>query len=129
MEAVYWYNATPKDNVSLLTTPVNLIHHYRVRQKGIDALPPDRPKQQQIRYDVGNRVWMKTPNGCCMSPYARGRVTGVISPQNVLINGMPCHVRDLRPVISLDTPESGSDSKLSTQNVRMITIKKYAVIP
>lgn len=30
MEAVYWYNVTPKDNVSLLTAPANLIHRYHV---------------------------------------------------------------------------------------------------
>ena len=46
MEVVYWYNATPKDNVSPLTAPINLIHRYRVRLKGIDALPLDKPEQQ-----------------------------------------------------------------------------------
>ena len=102
------------DNVSPLTAPANLIHRYRIRLKGIDALPPDKPKQQQIRYDVGDRVWMKTPNGRYTSPYARGRVTGVINPQNVLFDGIPRHVRNLRPVIGLDTSESRSDSEFST---------------
>ena len=46
MEAVYWYNVTPKDNVLPLTAPANLIHRYCVRLKGINALPPDKPKQQ-----------------------------------------------------------------------------------
>ena len=64
-----------------------------------------------------------------MSPYTCGRVTGVISPQNILVDGMPRHVRDLRPVIGLDTLENGSDSELSTQSARMITSMKYAVIP
>ena len=40
MEAVYWYNVILKDNVSLLTAPANLIHHYRIQLKGINALPP-----------------------------------------------------------------------------------------
>ena len=52
MEAVYWDNVTPKDNVSPLTTPANLIHLYQVQLKGIDALL-DEPKQPQIGYDVG----------------------------------------------------------------------------
>ena len=46
MEAVYWYNATPKDNVLPLTAPINLIHRYHVRLKGIDVPPLDKPKQQ-----------------------------------------------------------------------------------
>ena len=124
MEAVYWYNATPKDNVLPLTAAINLIHRYRIRLKGTDVPPLDKPKQQQIRYDVGDWAWMKTPNGRCTSPYARGHVTGVISSQNVLVNGMPRHVRDLRPVIGLDTSERGSDSELSTQSARVITINE-----
>ena len=41
MEAVYWYNVTPKDNVSPLTSPANLIHRYCVQ---LNALPLDKPK-------------------------------------------------------------------------------------
>ena len=115
--------------MSPLTSPINLIHRYRVRLKGIDAPPLDKPEQQQIRYDVGDRVWMKTPNRRCTSPYARGRVTGGISSQNVLVNGMPRHVRDLRPVIGLDTSEGGSDSELSTQSARVITISEARCDP
>ena len=59
-----------------------------------------------------------------MSPYTHVRITDVLSPQNILVNGMPHHVRDLRPVIGLDTSESGSDSELSTQSARMITINE-----
>ena len=108
----------------LLTAPANLIHHYCVQLKGINALPPDKPKQQQIRYDVGDHIWMKTPNGRCTSPDTRGSVTGVINPHNVLVNGMPRHVRDLRSVINLNTLESVSDNELSTQSARMITINE-----
>ena len=72
---------------------------------------------------------MKTPNGRCTSPYAHGCVTGVISPQNVLVGGMPRHVRDLRPVIGMDTSENGSDSELSTQSARMITINEVCGDP
>ena len=42
------------------------------------------------------------------------------------LNGinMACHVRDLRPVIGLDTLERGCDSELSTQSARVITINE-----
>ena len=77
-----------------------------------------------MKYDMSNHVWMKTLTEQYTSPYTHGRVTSVISPQNVLVNGMPRHVRDLCLVIGLNTSESGSDSKLSTQSARMITIKE-----
>ena len=41
-----------------------------------------------------------------------------------LSTGFPHHVRELRPIIGLNTSESRSDSELSTQSVRMITIKE-----
>ena len=72
---------------------------------------------------------MKTPNGRCTSPYTRGCVTGVISPQNILVDGMPCYVQDLHPVIGLDASDSGSDSGLSTQSARMITINEVCGDP
>ena len=37
---------------------------------------------------------------------------------------MPRHVRDLRPVIGLDTSEGASDSELSTQSATVITINE-----
>ena len=37
---------------------------------------------------------------------------------------MPRHIRDLRPVIGLETSEGGSDSELSTQSARVIPINE-----
>ena len=72
---------------------------------------------------------MKIPNVQCTSPYTHRRVTGVISPQNVLVNRMPHQARDLHPFIGLNTSESGSDNKLSTRSARMITINKVCSDP
>ena len=110
MDAIYWYNVTPRDNVSPLTAPANLIHRDWDQLKGINALSPDELKKLQIGYNMGDHVWIKTPNGQSTSPYAHRHVTGVISPQNVLVDRMPYHVRGLRPVMSLNTLESGSDN-------------------
>ena len=38
MEAVYWYNVTPKDDASASTTPANVIYSYPARIKGIDVI-------------------------------------------------------------------------------------------
>lgn len=56
MEAIYWYNVTPKDEVLLLTAPINMIHHYQIWQKGIGTLPPNEPEQQHIGYEWTVRV-------------------------------------------------------------------------
>ena len=109
MEAVYWYNITSRDNVSPLTAPANW-----VQLKGINALPPDEPKQLQIGYDVGNCVWIKTLIGWW--------ITSVISPENILDDSMHRHVRDLHPGMGSNTLESGSDNKLSAQRARTIII-------
>ena len=38
-EAVYWYNVTPKDDVSSSTAPATALHRYHVRVKGIETNP------------------------------------------------------------------------------------------
>ena len=124
MGAVYWYIVTPKHDVSPLTSPANLFHRYRIRLKGIDTHPPDEHKQLQIGYDKGDCVWVKIPNGQCTSPYTHWHVTVVISLQNVLVDGMPRHIRDLRPIMGSNTFESRSDSELSTQSARTIIINE-----
>ena len=53
MEAVYWYNVIPKDNVSPLTA--NMIYHCQVWLKGIDALPPADPEGDHSWVRVSNR--------------------------------------------------------------------------
>ena len=37
--AVYWYYATPKDNISPATALVNMIYRYHAWLKGIDTSP------------------------------------------------------------------------------------------
>ena len=45
-EAVYRYNAIPKDAVTAASAPTNAIHRYRVCIKGIDACLPNRREQE-----------------------------------------------------------------------------------
>ena len=97
-EAVYWYNVTPRDSVSPSTAPANAVHQYYVRLKGIDTAhtysdgaAPSNP------YQVGDRVWVKPPGYRCHAQFGTGVVTGVISEQAVEVNGIPRHLRDLRP--------------------------------
>ena len=116
MEAVYWYNVTPKDDVSTKTAPANAIHTYRVRIKGIDgACPPD---QEEVHgpYGVGDHVWVKSPNSRCTTSFKRGRVTGIISQHSVMVDGTPRHIRDLRPALEATQSSASDDSNVSSES-------------
>ena len=38
-EAVYWYNVTPRDDISLSTVPADALHRYHIRVRGIETNP------------------------------------------------------------------------------------------
>ena len=43
LEAVYWHNVTPKDDVSPCTTPADALHRYHFQIKGVEDNPfPDK---------------------------------------------------------------------------------------
>ena len=63
-------------------------------------------------------VWVKNPRSKCTTKYITGRVTEVISPQSVKIDGVPRHVKDLRPVIQMQL--SSSDESDSEDSERLI---------
>ena len=98
-EAVYWYNVTPKDDVSSVTSPANMVYWYRIRLKEINGTLAPTHNQQQAVFKPGDQVWVKTPHGRCTTKYKVGRVTRITSVQNIMVDGMPCHVKDLRPIV------------------------------
>ena len=75
-EAVYWYNVTPKADVSSATAPANMVYQYRIRLKGINGTSVPTHNQQHGVFKPGVRVWVKTPHGRCTTKYKVGRVTG-----------------------------------------------------
>ena len=108
-EAVYWHNVTPRDSVSPPTAPANEINCYEVRIKGVDALITFSDPGRSY-YQAGNRVWFKTALNRCTTKFGKGQVTEVISPQSVLVDGVPRHVKGLHlrhSVISLEEDFEG----------------------
>ena len=95
LEAVYWHNITPKDDVSPCTGPADALHRYHVRIKGVENNPLPKPEVTKGMYEKGDVVWVKNPYGKCMTKYGTGRVTELISPQSVKIDEVPRHVKDL----------------------------------
>ena len=101
MEAVYWYNVTPKDDASASTAPANIIYSYTARIRGVDVtLPPEDAGPSS--YEVGDSVWVKIPHGRCTTQFGKGTIMGVYSPHSVLVDGTPRHVKDVRPVRGAD---------------------------
>ena len=47
-------------------------------------------------YGVGDIVWVKTSYGRCTTKFRMDRVTQVNSPRAIQIDGIPCHVMNLR---------------------------------
>ena len=110
-EAVYWYNVTPKDYTSSLTAPANGSYKYEARLRNIDPVPLS-PASAQNRYRLGDPVWVKPPCYWCTSKFQEGTVTEVISPQTVIVDGVPRHVKDVRPRTNA-TPSDGTDDETS----------------
>ena len=99
LEAVYWHNVTPKDDVSPCTASADALHRYHVRIKGVEDNPLPEPEMTRRKYEKGGVVWVKNPRGKYTTKYSTSRVTEVISPQSVKIDGVPHHVKDIQPVI------------------------------
>ena len=94
-EAVYLYNITPLDDVNEITAPINAVHQYSARIKGVDEIEKQDTGSND-RYKVGDEVWVKGPQNRCYKRFRCGRVTKLISPQAVEVDGMPRHVKDIR---------------------------------
>ena len=76
MEAVYWYNVTPKDYMSASTAPANVIYSSPAHIKSIDVILPPKDAGPSI-YKVGDSVWVKIPHGRYTIQFGKGTITGV----------------------------------------------------
>ena len=117
MEAVYWYNVTPKDDITASTAAANSIHTYQAWIKGINVTPACNHTHTGI-YKVGDAVLLKTPHGHCSTQFEKGTVTGVYSPHSILVNRVLCHIRDLIPQqrfasLEDDDKDESSENKLN----------------
>ena len=98
----------PRRSVSPHTAPANKIYRYEVRVKEVDT-PITSSGLGRSYYQVGNRVWFKTAQNRCTTKFGKGRVTEVISPQSVLVDGVLRYIKDLRPPHSVTSLEEDSD--------------------
>ena len=110
--------------MSSATAPANMVYRYCIQLKGINGTPAPAHNQQLTIFTPGDRVWVKTPHGQCTTKYKLGCVTGITSVQKVTVNGMPRHVKDLRPIVGPDQPTVCSDMVSEDVSNRFVTIRE-----
>ena len=123
-ETVYWYNVTPKDDISSATALANMVYRYRIQLKGINGTSVPTHNQQQAVFKPGDRVWVKTPHGRCTTKYKVGHVTRITSAQNIMVDRMPCHVKDLWPIVWPGQLTVCSDMVSENASERFVTIRE-----
>ena len=99
----------PKDNMSSATAPANMVYRYHIQLKRINGTSVPTHNQQQAVFKPGDRVWVKTPHGRCTTKYKVGHVTGITSALNITVDGMPRHMKELRPIVGPGQPTVCSD--------------------
>lgn len=108
VEAVFWYNVTPRNGMKESSVPQGSVHGYCWRtpleEPGLDDIG------ESCSFKIGDYVWVKPGNARCTTRWGRGTVTGVNSANNVSVDGMPRHVLDIRKVISVDKDRSEDES-------------------
>ena len=62
-------------------------HHWRLAME-----EPEVKDHGACELNIGEEVWVKPPSVRCTSQWRRGVVTGVNSPNNVDVDGMPRHI-------------------------------------
>lgn len=100
-EAVYRYNVMPRSDAPA-SSPADMLFNYTSRVHDVDAHA--NLSEEQSRYSVGDQVWVRDPSRRCDVPSSLGTVSRVVSSQNVEVDGVSRHVRDLRLAV-LPRPE------------------------
>lgn len=104
MEAVFWYNMSPRTGQDERTVPQRAMFRYEWRHP---SMMPEavRGDGEAVSIKIGDEVWVKPPNVRCTTQWGRGTVTEVHSRNNVSVDGMPRHILDLRRVVDSSTDE------------------------
>lgn len=119
-EAVHLYNIAPRSGDSAASAPAANVYKYQVRDcvqaglfdaaVGTQQIPPApddaRPLHSTSTLQAGDLVWMRRRGTRCTATSRRGVVTKIISAQVVEVDGVPWHVRDLRPRYSDDASDT-----------------------
>ena len=116
IEAVYWYNVSPKYGQREDSVPQSAVHTYTWKLKGYQDDCEEPAPECEVR--VGDEVWVKPGKARCTTKWQKGVITGVCGPNNVQVDGMARHILDIRgrnvgsedeEVAEEESPREGGD--------------------
>ena len=113
IEAVYWYNSTPRSGQDESSVPQHSVYKYEWRYPSVVPSGADTNQDDALSIKMGEEVWVKPPDARCTTQWRKGIVTNVNSVNNISVNGMPRHVLDVRPVVIPASPSGGSSEMSS----------------
>ena len=125
-EAVYWYNASPRGpSYSDAAAPANGIYSYKIRLLGLDRVVDS--VEVKGPYKVGDSVWVKPSGVRCDRRYGKGVVSKLVSSVSVEVDGIPRHIRDLRPASEGVETEDDDTVGLETEDDSSTRWESYDV--
>ena len=97
-EAVFWYNLSPKVCTDGRSVPSSSLFTYKWRHPAVEPTI-EGDTNFASGFKVGDLVWVKPGHAKCTTRWRTGRVTAVVSRNNVEVDGVPRHSLDLRRVV------------------------------
>lgn len=67
-------------------------------------------------------MWVKAPHGWCNSRYQVSHVMGTVSPQTIMVNGIPHHLKDLHLFIDSGMSMCDSNNDISSESDHIIEL-------
>ena len=108
IDAVFWYNMSPRYGQRDDSVPQMSVFKYEWSMPGGQC---GNDQSQSSEIHVGDEVWVKPGNAKCWTQWDKKTVTKVNSANNIEVDGMPRHVLDIRPVITLGEDEGDEGSE------------------
>ena len=99
MEAVFWYNMSPRAGQAENSVPQRALFRYEWRHPTVQPDLKDNDTETTVK--AGEEVWVNPANARCTALWQKGLVTAINSRNNVSVDDMPRHILDVRRVVSV----------------------------
>lgn len=118
LQAVFWYNMSPRSGQDEQSVPQRSIFRYDWRHPA--AAPPKVGEEKAASVKLGEEVWVKPAHARCTSHWQKGVITGINSQSNVSVDNMPRHILDVRKVVHPHESEERNEEEQEMFGARRI---------